>query len=369
LYLVGGGGCGAAGPPAPPSGATGGREAAAPLFQSLGNRCGNDVVIAPGVQPIRTYWMLKPCLCRKWYCEDCAPMLGKGLRRRLAERLKRFGKVFGITLTIDGSLFASPEEAWHYVMDKRVLSLFVKKLHKSGFLISRDYFWVVEWQEETQQAHWHLLLDAEFIPFGAIVEVWSGFRPKSAPALPQRVTADNYLELDRPAFGSVRFTLTKGATPWRAAGYATKYLIKVPEYGFPDWVLDYVGRIPRYGHSRGFFADGSTAAKSEQPREPSFDPNYLEREAKSLRERIADCKSKTNLFRVDVLKDGGEYFEDKPLFKQTLAVSYAEVCDVLGVEPGRSVRLTFAGYMKVWGLESHVSREPCGSRNVMEDDW
>lgn len=342
-----------------------------PLYLSSGNCCSDSAVIAPEVQPNRTYYVLRPCLCRKWFCKDCAPIMGRSLRRRLRDRLKAFKRVFGITLTLDGSLFPSPECAWRYVMEKRLLSLFVKKLHAAGFLHTRDYFWVVEWQEDTQQAHWHLLVDASFIPYGAIVEAWSSFRPKWAPRLPKKVTAENYKDLDRPAFGSVRFTLRNCTDVWTASGYATKYLVKIPEYGFPDWILDYVGRVPRYGHSRGFFPDDKPARRKSSEREPSFDPERLEREPKTLRERVAQCKQQTTVLRVVVTKDGGERIESKPEFRQTLKVPFHRACRELGVSPEnyREIRVKFDAILKLWNVESRNSEGSRPTDVIKEDDW
>jgi len=294
--------------------------------------------------------------------------MGRSLRRRLRERLKQFRRIFGITLTIDGSPFSSPEEAWRYVMDNRLLSLLVKKLFNAGYLKSRAYFWVVEWQEETQQAHWHLLVDSEFVPFGKIVEEWSRFRPKWAPALAQRVTAKNYKDLDRPAFGSVRFTLSS-KDAWKASGYVTKYLVKVPKYGFPDWVLDYVGRIPRYGHSRGFFPDGTSAGRKSVDSGVSFDPKRLEREPKTLRERIAECKQQTTVLRVAVTRENGERFEDRPQFKGTLKIPFHEACVQLGVAPEscRELQVGFECMLKLWSLEPRNTQVGNRGQEIMED--
>ncbi len=253
----------------------------------------------------------------------------------LRERLAKFSSVYGITLTIDGTLFSSPETAWRYVMDHRLLASLVKKLHEKGFLKSRNYFWVVEWQGETEQAHWHLIVDSDFVPYGEIVAIWSSFRPKSAPKLAEKVTAENYRALDRPAFGSVRFTLNN-AKPWNAALYATKYLVKVPERGFPDWVLDYEGRIPRYNHSKGFFSEGKPSTTSSGARaDPlDFNPDALDRrpERKTLRQRIRQCKAKTVILRALVYREGGVLKPQRPKFVGMLNVPFRTVCQELGLD-------------------------------------
>jgi hypothetical protein len=166
--------------------------------------------------------------------------------------------VYGVTLTLDGDLFASPEQAWLYVMENRLLARLMRDLERRGHLYSKAYFWVVEFQKWTHQPHWHLLLDAKYVPYGEIVEIWSRFRPTEATPLAEKVTAENY-KGQAPAFGSVRYTSSGDSE--RAAFYATKYLTKFPKEGYPAWVLDRIGRMPRYGTSKRFF-----------PRVPGHDP-------------------------------------------------------------------------------------------------
>ena len=364
-----------------------------PLYLSSGDCC-SETTIEEGTEDAPRYeTRLKPCWCRKWYCRDCAPRMGKGLRSKLRDRLSALRCVFGITLTLDGSLFASPVEGWRYVMDNRLLSVFVKKLHEKGYLNSRDYFWVVEWQQDTQQAHWHLLVDADCIPFGELVAVWSSFRPKSAEPLPYRVTAENYKTLDRPAFGSVRYTLSS-KNPWKASGYATKYLVKVPEYGFPDWVLDYDGRVPRYGHSKGFFAKLEETVESEP--EPSgevtvepksftvhqadcfcdvcrgevHDERVRRREYRTLRERLAQCQANSTLVSVPVWRDAdGKRVEGKPSFLRSVQVPFRLACAALDAEPDASeVKLNFADELTLRRLEMDLVGS-WENNHGQEDDW
>ena len=180
-----------------------------------------------------------------------------------------------------------------------------------------------------------MLVNTLKIPFGVIVELWSACRPRSAPKLPFKVTRDNYKELERPAFGSVRFSLPK-ASPFAAACYATKYLIKTPNYGFPDWVLDHEGksgacsqgRVHRFGHSQGFFPKEERNIKDSSEQEEASEASAKKRKGneyhspdcicdiclgikedptgtvrmrslKTIRDRIEDCQQKTASFSVD----------------------------------------------------------------------
>lgn len=361
------------------------KRCGSPLYLSTSNCCGEGEVRVVDVGDVAYHTIrLRPCGCRKWFCVYCAPKMVWALRRKLTERLGLFRRVYGITLTLDGTLFDSPEAAYRYVRESRCLALLVKELHARGHLHTRAYFWVIEFQEDTKQAHWHLLVDASFIPFGEIVEIWSTFRPKSASAMPERVTAENYKGLP-PAFGSVRFTLQK-STPTTAAKYATKYLVKVPSYGFPDWVLDFVGRIPRHGGSKGFLttdlepADNSRSnsrAKPEASATVHDEDCFCEvcrgeeaarkprREFSTLRERIAQCKSSSTFVRVPSFFDENmQVVDGKPAFMGKLEVPFADACEAFGVSPDEVHELCLTDSQCEILLE--LERELMASR---EESW
>lgn len=77
--------------------------------------------------------------------------------------------------------------------------------------------------------------------------MWDRNRPKHLPLVDP--------ESKRPGFGYVGFTTTKRhQSVAHAVNYATKFCIKYPNDGFPDWVLDYEGRIDRYQASQGFWS-------------------------------------------------------------------------------------------------------------------
>ena len=39
---------------------------------------------------------------------------------------------------------------------------------------------VLEWQKRTEMPHWHLVLDASFIPWADLTKIWDRFRPAAA---------------------------------------------------------------------------------------------------------------------------------------------------------------------------------------------
>jgi hypothetical protein len=78
----------------------------------------------------------------------------------------------------------------------------------------------------------------------------------------------------------------------RSRRYATKYLIKAPSEGFPDWVLDMGDetRIRRYSASKGFWGTTAKATTSTSTeRKNTF---------KTYRQRIATCGDSVHVFEV-----------------------------------------------------------------------
>jgi hypothetical protein len=177
-------------------------------------------------------------------------------------------------------------------------------LHKAGYLYSRRWFVVIEWQGNGFP-HWHLLLDATWIPFGAITDTWDKFRPPWLPP-PEGV---------RPPMGCCRFTASKfdAGGALHAARYVAKYVSKFPADGFPEWVTARKN-IRRFSTSRGFWSapvDWSSeeeeisaiAARDTDGQDEAEEAGAVQEEAhrgegRSIRERVAACCTTCNVFAV-----------------------------------------------------------------------
>ena len=204
-----------------------------------------------------------------------------------------------VTFTVDPTLFPDPKTAYLYTRDNRCLSVTSQDLDRANLLFTRSYFYVIEWQKMTEQAHYHVLYDSKRIAWSVLLDSWSKHRPPDAGPVRGR----------RPAFGTVHFNAPKFGQAVHAARYATKYLIKFPEHGFPDWVLD-MGkerRIRRYGVSHRFW--GTTSRRRSQPKRRRII------KPKTYRERIATCGDSINVFEMNqfVDKETGEILT-KPLW-------------------------------------------------------
>ncbi len=191
------------------------------------------------------HYELRACGCRSWFCPNCCRTLGMGLRKRVVKAVEKWQSVMMFTLTFDPELFEGPEECYRYARKKRVVAILIRRLAEKGFLHSKQYFAVWEYHK-SGWPHIHLLVDASFVPFETVCEIWNRNRPKEAGAVKE----------GRPGFGGVRFSAPKFSSKAHAANYATKYLIKAPEEGWPEWVMWFEGQIHRYSTSRGFFQDG-----------------------------------------------------------------------------------------------------------------
>jgi hypothetical protein len=247
-----------------------------------------------------------------------------GIRKRLLPVVKQWASVMMLTLTIDPKLFGSPEEAFRYVKEHRCVPRLIRRLASAGFLNSKQFFAVIEWQKNGMP-HFHVLVEAEFVPHKELAKAWGRFRPKSASKW-EGTYEEDQLKGMAPEFGHVRFSRKRShggkqfASPEHAANYATKYLTKHPEEGYPDWVLDFEGQIKRFSTSHGLLKPQgeTTASNNEQEKEqPKREPMHAgtcfcdecrqgradeerrrRRPNRTIRERLHDCSTQTVLRRV-----------------------------------------------------------------------
>jgi hypothetical protein len=250
---------------------------------------------------------VRSCGCKSWFCERCCVSKGIELKGKLNRELQAFTGLMMLTLTTDPELFGSPAAAYKFIKENRCIAVMIQRLHRRGFLHSRRFLYVVEWQKESQQAHWHVLVDASHIPFPELCEAWN----RNWPGWRERV------EAGRPGLGSVRFS-KKDLNRTHAAGYVTAYLTKAPQQGYPQWVTDSpVRAVRRYDTSRGFWradhrdsdegtptdADNGDTGDEDVPGEverPEDTPRSTLR--RSIKEQVDNCGARCVVLRaVDVL--------------------------------------------------------------------
>ncbi len=212
--------------------------------------------------------------------------MGRQLRDKLVPILGTFREIMMWTFTVDPKLFDSPRDAYFYVRENRCIARTVAEIFDGGWLHSRRYWYVVEWQRDTQMAHYHVLLDASFIPWDFVLSAWGKHRPSEAGPV----------EATRPEFGTVLYSKGRGAkdgpfeSAEHAAAYVVKYLRKLPKAGFPGWVLDMGAetRIRRYSASRGFWGTHTERADAK-----GTTPIHLD-----YRTRVERCASTVDVYEV-----------------------------------------------------------------------
>ena len=236
--------------------------------------------------------------CKSRFCESCCLPLGIKLKRRLIPVLQTFRRVMMLTLTIDPQHFAGPIEAFEHVKKARCLGVTMQALRRAGVLLSERWFAVIEWQDNGWP-HWHVLVEAEHIPFDTLAAAWNVNLAKLGKTATET----------RTGFGSVRFNapLKDGK---HAAGYACAYLTKHPKNGYPQWVLDSLTRkVHRYSASRGFWsAEPATANADEEQHDQDDEQQKQESEdeqtddteprvRRTIAEQLATCGETTVILR------------------------------------------------------------------------
>lgn len=320
IYSASGVGQGEAEAASPPA-----RRASSSYLESDGKHC-------DGEKKEQEKYEIACVGCRSRFCRYCCVGLGLALRSRLMPILESFKGLMMWTFTLDPSLFTSPQAAYEYVRENRCISNTMRRLKQRGFLNTSRYFVVVEWQEQTQMPHFHVLADASFIPFNVVCELWNRFRPASAGPV----------QGQRPGFGSVRFTAPVFADAKHAACYACKYLITYPQFDYPAWVLD-SHDIHRFSTSRGFWGDTPDAVpaqdepaesiEQEEEEEAIEAPAESEEPRTTIRERLSKCGEKAVVLRLaECVDEATGELTTRREFVGRLNTSLSTVASMLGVE-------------------------------------
>ncbi|MEN6452361.1 MAG: hypothetical protein ABFC96_17870 [Thermoguttaceae bacterium] len=297
---------------------------------------------------VRERWELRKCRCKCWYCPECAKWQGLALRRRVVDRVQGFSSVAMLHLTVDQTLFRGPQEAYEWVRSRHGIGRLIRELKRRGLVKSGRYFAVLEFQnlEKGGWPHWHVLVDAAYVDKYVLEELWGKLRPSGIEQV-----------AGRPEFGIVRVTAGKKFRSCEhAANYATKYVIKTPVEGWPQWVLEYEGRIPRYSVSRGFWENKARASVcGRDVVAPPHPPECFceacregdevatgkrQRAVRTIAERVAKCGTGTMLWRVRTEYDAeGKIVATDREWVAYSAASYSELCEVVDVAPGRMGRV------------------------------
>lgn len=268
---------------------------------------------------VKTDFAVVGCSCRSRFCKRCGISRGLDLRHRVVNWSVamdwRNPQMW--TFSIDPELFDSPEAAYLHVRESRVFSLLMRELRRQGHVDSPEYFVVLEFQKNGWP-HWHLLLDGAFVPWSRVVQLWNRHVPEGRVA-------------SRCGLGSVFYTKKgKFKSAENAVNYVTKYVIKNPQEGWPDWLLDSRHNVPRYSASRGFFLDGRPANEKD-PDNESASADLSVSERPTIRQRVAACKFKAVMMRYDWISNANMSYR-RSTFMGSTALPRHVLAGQLGVD-------------------------------------
>jgi hypothetical protein len=207
--------------------------------------------------------------CKTRTCPYCGPRMGRRVRARLLEKAREVVVPRLLTLTVDRKRFKSPEEAWQYVTDHRLVPRLMEDL---GVLW---WFAGLEFQMQTGHGwpHWHVMIDLE--------------------GLKGRIDLKRAWHLWRDKWGVGGLDLGKehdAQNTETAVRYVTKYVVKYPKAGFPQWVMQ-KNRIRFVMASKAVGALVTQRGKVASTELPELVSDEMTREfhQSSLEERGAQC--------------------------------------------------------------------------------
>ena len=247
---------------------------------------------------------LRTCRCWSRCCQGCAPILGRRVQSRLLAGVRAWKNPRMMTLTVDRSHFAGPEDAYKKITEGRFLPRLMEALGVDRWVR------VLEFQMKTGEGwpHWHVLIDKEgrrgHVDYREAWRLWH-----DTWGIGGLDVTNNKRLRDRPVADVIR--------------YLCKYMVKFPEKGFPSWVLALCNvRFVQGSRNVGALVSGSHAETSEgvgEGVEVIVDPGANEEVdgkrtklfSRSIRERVAGCGEVSSLFTCG---DGeGKYISRVPV--------------------------------------------------------
>ena len=203
-----------------------------------------------------------PCRCASAWCPMCREGAAVALRETLRPAMGKFKSVLLVTLTVDPKAYRGPMDAWDDVGRRRSISVLAQSLKRAGVLLGPEWFGVLEFHL-SGWPHWHVVYNAEFIPFELLRDKWGR--------------------------GHVFVTRTRSfENPDHALNYATKYVAK-PQETVPDWVLDTNRLVRKFSTSRGLIPSDRKRSRGE---------GTGQRRTRTGREKMATCHTAVKVFDV-----------------------------------------------------------------------
>ncbi len=247
-----------------------------------------------------------PVCCKSWLCKDCRKQKGHALRERLIKQAEKIKVPRLYTITANRAWHDSPKAFYKYVMNEKFIARLLTK--EMGI---RRWVWIMEAQEKSGDGwpHWHILLD-----IGDLPAMWFNKATQKAQEEPPAnkdgwVYIPHYFDLNKARRLLSKWEVGKQCVlskrhrdlknPEHAICYMTKYLIKSPRRGFPQWILK-TPRVKFYALSREFNRK-SESVETKEEKKPSL--KRKNNKARKPVERVAECRKKVLFSIFDSVKN------------------------------------------------------------------
>lgn len=281
--------------------------------------------------------------CRSWFCSTCSYRKGLEVQTEWQAAIATWDAAVMVTLTLDPKLFAGPSEA--YGEARKNIGRLIRDLRRRGVKCSGRWVGVLECHE-SGWPHFHLIVEAQFIPHGLLQELWC-----------------SYGMIGRRGVVDIR-ARRRGQTRAGMVQYVTKYLMKCPKGGWPDWVMNNSVRVFRVLRCRGSL--GPVAPMTEVQAETEYRKRLCPaapvaweserrcigpRVCRSHRERVSSCGSVTAVHRVyRILSDDGEIRRERVRFFGWFFGPAWQLRQLCGVDPESREELDVACLRDAWGV-------------------
>ena len=237
-----------------------------------------------------TYSFVKH-MCRSRTCPVCKERILEAERHRLKAALRKFNHVLMLHLTLKPALFSGPRQAFEHVRTNRCISILMQGLRRTPEvrLHSDRWFVSMEIQPGTGFPHYHVLVDAKYVPHALLHRLWS----KCVP------TASDPSSADHTALGGVWVS----DRPDLGLAFAADYVLKGSPGGYPDWVLD-SNDLRWYSTSRFFWQTDDVSPPPPRQVRPPGDPGRRQRSPRRTARQIhQQCGSTTDVLRTTTTVD------------------------------------------------------------------
>lgn len=306
------------------------------------------------------FWRAVSPGCGSWMCKKCKTRRGYDLRKRLQGKAHLFAEPRLYTITVNREWHESPEAAYVDVTQAKFLARLLTKE-----LGVRRWVWVLEPQAESGDGwpHWHILMDVSDLPGKWYSRELKEAREEEPEDKKGWQFIPHFFDLNRvhrllrkwKVGEQCRLTVKKEdfASAAHAINYITKYLVKMPERGYPSWMLKRPGiRFVQASRALGPVVSGARREKGQEGGKEA--KPRLRKANRQPVKRIAECGTRVAFIQYDGRRDRQVIAGPFKALKNTVVASPgAVIVPDFDFETKREFpTVGFASIIDVWRFES-----------------